>query len=151
MQADSSVLFTWLSCMRCSQGAICHDMDFQIYMRGWHMQAGGDLPEAFAVLGFAFYVQPMLMPLLHELPPGPASVSLTATAVRIVVIGVASLVRPCPFLHSPFHAPCMACEEGRCAYAPSWVISILTPDTGTGVLSFQEAVVQDCHLSAISW
>ncbi len=57
------------------------------------LQAGGDLPEAFAVLGFAFYVQPMLMPLLHELPPGPASVSLTATAVRIVVIGVASLVR----------------------------------------------------------
>ena len=45
------------------------------------------------MLGFAFYVQPMLMPLLHELPPGPASVSLTATAVRIVVIGVASLVR----------------------------------------------------------
>ena len=56
------------------------------------MQEGGDLPEAFAVLGFAFYVQPMLMPLLHELPPGPASVSLTGTAVRIVVIGVASLV-----------------------------------------------------------
>ncbi|CAK0750260.1 hypothetical protein CVIRNUC_001976 [Coccomyxa viridis] len=58
----------------------------------WGLKAGGDLPEAFAVLGFAFYVQPMLMPLLHELPPGPASVSLTATAVRIVVIGVASLV-----------------------------------------------------------
>ena len=45
------------------------------------------------MLGFAFYVQPMLMPLLHELPPGPASVSLTATAVRIVVIGVASVVQ----------------------------------------------------------
>ena len=62
------------------------------------LQEGGDLPEAFAVLGFAFYVQPMLMPLLHELPPGPASVSLTASAVRIVVIGVASLVCPCPLL-----------------------------------------------------
>ena len=59
-------------------------------------QEGGDLPEAFAVLGFAFYVQPMLMPLLHELPPGPASVDLTATAVRIVVIGVASLVCAAP-------------------------------------------------------
>ena len=69
------------------------------------MQAGSDLPEAFAVLGFAFYVQPMLMPLLHELPPGPASVSLTATAVRIVVIGVASSVTLRPFSHSPFHAP----------------------------------------------
>ncbi len=61
------------------------------------MQAGSDLPEAFAVLGFAFYVQPMLMPLLHEFPPGPASISLTATAVRIVVIGVASLVHPVLF------------------------------------------------------
>lgn len=56
------------------------------------LQLSADLPEAFAVLGFAFYVQPMLMPLLHELPPGPASVRLTCTAVRIVVIGVASLV-----------------------------------------------------------
>ena len=56
------------------------------------------------MLGFAFYVQPMLMPLLHELPPGPASVSLTATAVRIVVIGVASLVRFPPGLHRLLHS-----------------------------------------------
>ena len=62
------------------------------------MQEGGDLPEAFAVLGFAFNVQPMLVPLLHELPPGPASVSLTATAIRIVVIGVALLVSFAPLL-----------------------------------------------------
>ena len=57
------------------------------------MQLNADLPEAFAVLGFAFYVQPMLMPLLHEMPPGPASVSITSTAVRTVVGVVASVVR----------------------------------------------------------
>lgn len=58
-------------------------------------QVSPELPEAFAVLGFAFYVQPMLMPLLHELPPGPAGVRITSTAVRWVVMGVASLVRAC--------------------------------------------------------
>ncbi len=72
---------------------ICRQAAVGLSRMGTCMQEGGDLPEAFAVLGFAFYVQPMLMPLLHELPPGPGSVSLTATAVRIVVIGVASLVR----------------------------------------------------------
>ena len=81
------------------------------------MQEGGDLPEAFAVLGFAFYVQPMLMPLLHELPPGPASVSLTATAVRIVVIGVASLVR-LPLLSHTKVSPSQQCKCAR-AYQPS--------------------------------
>lgn len=57
-----------------------------------HAQPNADLPEAFAVLGFAFYVQPMLMPLLHELPPGPSSVNITCQAVRIVVGIVASAV-----------------------------------------------------------
>ncbi|KAK9906824.1 hypothetical protein WJX75_008674 [Coccomyxa subellipsoidea] len=58
----------------------------------WGIKLSADLPEAFAVLGFAFYVQPMLMPLLHEMPPGPASVNITCTAVRIVVGIVASVV-----------------------------------------------------------
>ncbi|CAL8462502.1 g2035 [Coccomyxa elongata] len=58
----------------------------------WGIQPNADLPEAFAVLGFAFYVQPMLMPLLHELPPGPSSVNITCQAVRIVVGIIASAV-----------------------------------------------------------
>lgn len=74
---------------------------------GGHAQLSADLPEAFAVLGFAFYVQPMLMPLLHEMPPGPASVNITCTAVRIVVGIVASVVRAkqCCFfvLHAAIH------------------------------------------------
>ena len=61
------------------------------------LQVTADLPEAFAVLGFAFYVQPMLMPLLHEMPAGPLGVRVMSTAVRWVVIVIASSVsRPAP-------------------------------------------------------
>ncbi|KAK9817843.1 hypothetical protein WJX72_002950 [[Myrmecia] bisecta] len=58
----------------------------------WGMKVTKDLPEAFAVLGFAFYLQPMMMPLLHEMPAGDLGVQLTSTAVRIVVPGVALAV-----------------------------------------------------------
>ncbi|KAG2436229.1 hypothetical protein HXX76_006540 [Chlamydomonas incerta] len=47
------------------------------------------LPEAFAVLGFAFYMHPMLMPLLKEMPRGPAGARLTEKAVHITLFGVA--------------------------------------------------------------
>ncbi|PNH06957.1 Sodium-coupled neutral amino acid transporter 2 [Tetrabaena socialis] len=47
------------------------------------------LPEAFAVLGFAFYMQPMLMPLLKEMPQGPVGTRLTERAVHITLFGVA--------------------------------------------------------------
>ena len=49
--------------------------------------SGRQLPEAFVVLGFAFYLQPMMMPLLHDMPPGPAGLAITSTAVKIVIIG----------------------------------------------------------------
>jgi hypothetical protein len=51
------------------------------------LQWSADLPEAFVVLGYAFYIQPMLMPLLHEMPPGQLGVRLTTTAVRYVTLG----------------------------------------------------------------
>ena len=63
------------------------------------LQWSADLPEAFVVLGYAFYIQPMLMPLLHEMPPGQLGVRLTTTAVRYVTLGarphsgIASLMR----------------------------------------------------------
>ncbi|GLI61167.1 hypothetical protein VaNZ11_003454 [Volvox africanus] len=47
------------------------------------------LPEAFAVLGFAFYMQPMLMPLLKEMPSGPTGTRLTERAVHITLFAVA--------------------------------------------------------------
>ena len=34
------------------------------------VQVTKDLPEAMAVMGFAFYVAPMLLPLRAEMPPG---------------------------------------------------------------------------------
>lgn len=40
------------------------------------------------VLGFAFYLQPMMMPLLHDMPPGPSGLAITSTAVKTVIIGV---------------------------------------------------------------
>ncbi|KAK9845342.1 hypothetical protein WJX81_003878 [Elliptochloris bilobata] len=59
----------------------------------WRLQGGGsDLPESFAVLGFAFYLQPCLLPLLAEMPPGAAGVRLMTAATRTVVLGVATVV-----------------------------------------------------------
>lgn len=51
------------------------------------LQSTGQLPEAFVVLGFAFYLQPMMMPLLHDMPPGPTGLAITSTAVKIVILG----------------------------------------------------------------
>ena len=51
------------------------------------MQSAAQLPEAFVVLGFAFYLQPMMMPLLHDMPPGPSGLAITSTAVKIVIVG----------------------------------------------------------------
>ena len=60
------------------------------------MQSAAQLPEAFVVLGFAFYVQPMMMPLLHDMPPGPHGLHITSQAVKIVIIGMFShAARPC--------------------------------------------------------
>uniref|UniRef100_A0A7S0S1I6 Amino acid transporter transmembrane domain-containing protein n=1 Tax=Chlamydomonas leiostraca TaxID=1034604 RepID=A0A7S0S1I6_9CHLO len=57
----------------------------------WGLKKGAHemLPEAFAVLGFAFYMQPMLMPLLAEMPGGPAGVAVSEKAVHTVLYGVA--------------------------------------------------------------
>ena len=52
------------------------------------LQSASQLPEAFVVLGFAFYLQPMMMPLLHDMPPGPSGLAITSTAVKIVIIGI---------------------------------------------------------------
>ena len=56
-------------------------------------QWSADLPEAFVILGYAFYVQPMLMPLLHEMPAGQLGVRLMTTAVRYVTLGMHSWLR----------------------------------------------------------
>lgn len=74
------------------------------------LQSAGQLPEAFVVLGFAFYLQPMMMPLLHDMPPGPAGLAITSTAVKIVILGTPSRVRmscgpPCTAHQAPSYMP----------------------------------------------
>eukprot|EP01023_Acetabularia_acetabulum_P000592 TRINITY_DN10247_c0_g1_i6.p2 TRINITY_DN10247_c0_g1~~TRINITY_DN10247_c0_g1_i6.p2 ORF type:complete len:471 (-),score=45.51 TRINITY_DN10247_c0_g1_i6:2072-3484(-) len=50
------------------------------------------LPEAFSVLGFSFYLQPMLLPLYAEMPRGAAGLQITIKAVHYAVLCVATLV-----------------------------------------------------------
>jgi amino acid permease len=47
------------------------------------------LPQAFSIFGFAFYIQPMLLPLLHEMPGGVHGVGPLLWAVRVVIMGAA--------------------------------------------------------------
>ena len=60
------------------------------YLHNFWLQWSADLPEAFVILGYAFYVQPMLMPLLHEMPAGQLGVHLVTKAVRYVTLGAGS-------------------------------------------------------------
>lgn len=56
------------------------------------LQGTPDLPEAFAIMGFAFYCQPMLLPLLHEMPHGPRGLKVTSRATAIAIFVVANVV-----------------------------------------------------------
>eukprot|EP00887_Chlorella_sp_A99_P003836 scaffold11.g3836.t1 len=51
-----------------------------------------DLPASVAVLSFSFYLQPMLLPMLREMPIGQLGVDLTARATQIVTCVVAYAV-----------------------------------------------------------
>lgn len=53
----------------------------------------GSVPEAVSVFGFAFYIQPMMMPLLLEMPKGKVGVKLTSWSARIVVLGIHHLAK----------------------------------------------------------
>ncbi|KAK9867727.1 hypothetical protein WJX84_006460 [Apatococcus fuscideae] len=58
----------------------------------WKLQASKGLPEAFSILGYGFYLQPMMLPLLNEMPLGALGVELTNQAMCLVTLGVAPLV-----------------------------------------------------------
>ena len=45
------------------------------------------------MFGFAFYIQPMMMPLLLEMPEGKVGVKLTSWSARIVVLGIYHLAK----------------------------------------------------------
>jgi len=49
----------------------------------------GQIPAAFSVLSFAFYLQPMLLPLLSEMPGGAEGLWIMCKALRVVTLGIA--------------------------------------------------------------
>lgn len=51
-----------------------------------------DIPESISILSFAFYLQPLLLPLLSEMPPGEDGLKITCRALRHVTLGIAFLV-----------------------------------------------------------
>jgi len=58
----------------------------------WRPLTPAALPEAASVLGFGFFLAPLMFPLVAELPPAPAGPAVAEKAVKIVVLGVAPLV-----------------------------------------------------------
>lgn len=58
----------------------------------WAIKVDSHLPEAFSVIGYAFYMQPMMMPMLREMPEGAAGTTVMHSAVRVVLFGVALTV-----------------------------------------------------------
>jgi solute carrier family 38 (sodium-coupled neutral amino acid transporter), member 11 len=52
----------------------------------------GDAAQAFALLGFSFYLHPLMMPMLAELPAGPAGVRIMSESVTLVVLGFALVI-----------------------------------------------------------
>lgn len=58
----------------------------------WSLKVDGHLPEAFSVVGYAFYMQPMMMPLLSEMPEGRMGIHVMQQAVHTTLFGVALTV-----------------------------------------------------------
>lgn len=54
-----------------------------------------ELPEAMSVMGFAFYVTPMLLPLRAEMPAGSGGDKIMRGATLAVILGVAQVVYGC--------------------------------------------------------
>lgn len=53
----------------------------------WSLKVDGHLPEAFSVVGYAFYMQPMMMPLLREMPAGQVGIEVMQQAVHTTLFG----------------------------------------------------------------
>jgi hypothetical protein len=51
------------------------------------LQVTEDLPEAFSLLGFAFYLQPLMMPIIREMPEGKTGRNALSAAVHASVLG----------------------------------------------------------------
>lgn len=53
----------------------------------WSFKVTDDLPEAFSLLGFAFYLQPLMMPIIREMPEGRAGRNALTAAVHTSLLG----------------------------------------------------------------
>jgi hypothetical protein len=51
------------------------------------LQVNDQLPEAFSLLGYAFYLQPLIMPIIREMPEGKAGRQALTTAVHSSLLG----------------------------------------------------------------
>jgi hypothetical protein len=45
------------------------------------------LPEAFSLLGYAFYLQPLIMPIIREMPEGREGRQVLTSAVHSSLLG----------------------------------------------------------------
>jgi amino acid permease len=53
----------------------------------WSLQLSDRLPEAFSLLGYAFYLQPLIMPIIREMPEGATGRSALIAAVHSALLG----------------------------------------------------------------
>ncbi|KAJ7298881.1 hypothetical protein O6H91_11G105900 [Diphasiastrum complanatum] len=58
----------------------------------WGFSSIGSVTQAVSIFGFAFYIQPIMMPLYSEMPSGKVGVKLTSYTVRIVILGTSFFI-----------------------------------------------------------
>jgi hypothetical protein len=78
----------------------------------WSLTVDGHLPEAFSVVGYAFYMQPMMMPLLQEMPPGHGGITVMTRAVHTTLFGAHPVVALLGTLAGP---ACLVARGAQCA------------------------------------
>ena len=60
--------------------------DVPLWSVNWH---SSHIAEAFSLIGYSFYLHPLMMPMLREMPPGAKGVGIMSDAVTVVIMGVA--------------------------------------------------------------
>jgi len=47
-----------------------------------------NVAEAISIISFSFYTQPMLLPLLSEMPPGRRGITIVCRALQVATLGM---------------------------------------------------------------
>ena len=66
-----------------------HSGEVPLWTLQWH---SGHIAEAFALIGYSFYLHPLMMPMLRELPSGKRGIELMSQSMAITIMGVALVV-----------------------------------------------------------